>query len=88
MNAALHTALPHALALPFPAVPAIMADVLLEQVADQNPVLNGEAEVDIVDEATKKKRKKKKKSKTATTGKAVSICVLPSDTTVGIYSIC
>ncbi|KAM3588060.1 uncharacterized protein V6R79_020169 [Siganus canaliculatus] len=53
-----------------------MADVEAEQVAEQKPVLNGEAEdkeeakeeADPVEEAAKKKRKKKKKNKSATTG--------------------
>lgn len=77
-KAASHTALPQSLALPFPAAPAIMADVVAEQVADQKPVpdreLNGEAEdreeADPVGEAAKKKKKKKKKNKSATTGEA------------------
>lgn len=63
--------------LPFPAAPAIMADVVKEQVSDQKPVLNGEVEdreeADPVEETGKKKKKKKKKSKTATTGEAGSI---------------
>uniref|UniRef100_A0A3Q3W048 Methionine aminopeptidase 2 n=1 Tax=Mola mola TaxID=94237 RepID=A0A3Q3W048_MOLML len=49
-----------------------MADVVAEQVADQNPVMNGEAEereeADPVEETGKKKRKKKKKSKAASMG--------------------
>lgn len=64
------------LPLPFLAVPAIMADVVAEQIVVQKAVhereLNGEAEVrgeaDPVEEAAKKKKKKKKKSKSATTG--------------------
>lgn len=82
LKAASHTALPQSLALPFPAAPAIMADVVAEQVADQKPVpdreLNGEAddreEADPVEETAKKKKKKKKKNKSATTGEAGSSC--------------
>ncbi len=79
-KAAPHTALPQSIALPFPAAPAIMADVVAEQVADQKSVpdreLNGEAEdreeADPVDETAKKKKKKKKKNKSSTTGECSS----------------
>ena len=84
MKAASYTALPQSLALPFPAAPVIMADVVAEQVAEQKPVpereLNGEAEdreeADPVEEAAKKKKKKKKKNKSATTGEADSTSLL------------
>ena len=80
LKAAPHTALPQSLALPFPAAPVIMADVVAEQVAEEKPVpereLNGEAEeieeAEPVGEAAKKKKKKKKKNKSATTGEAGS----------------
>jgi len=76
---ALHTAVPQSFTLPFPAAPAIMADVVAEQVVDQKPVqdrdLNGEAEdreeADPVEETAKKKKRKKKKNKSATTGEFV-----------------
>lgn len=74
-----HSALPQASALPFPQYPAIMADVVQEQVPEQKPeqdkVLNGEAEekekdeADPSEETAKRKKKKKKKNKSATTGK-------------------
>lgn len=80
MKAQSQTALPQSFALPFPASPAIMADVVAEQVADQNPVMNGEAEereeADPVEETGKKKRKKKKKSKAASTGEEDSCSFL------------
>lgn len=83
-KAASHTALPRSLALPFSAAPAIMADVVAEQVADQKPVpdreLNGEAEdreeADPVEETAKKKKKKKKKNKSTVTGEAGSTSFL------------
>lgn len=80
MKASSQTALPQSFALPFLATPAIMADMVAEQVADQKPVLNGEAEdreeADPVEETGKRKKKKKKKNKAATTGEAGSISFL------------
>lgn len=83
-KAAQSTALPQCLALPFPAAPAIMADVVAEQVADQKSVpdreLNGEAEdreeADPVEETGKKKKKKKKKNKSPTAGEGRSTSFL------------
>ena len=80
LKAASHTALPQSLALPFPAAPAIMADVVADQAADQKAVLNGEVEdrdeADPVEETAKKKKKKKKKNKSATAGEAGLVSVL------------
>lgn len=81
------SALPQSFTLPFPAAPAIMADVVAEQVVDQKPVqeqeLNGEAEdkeePDPVEETAKKKKKKKKKNKSVTTGETVSNTVMLTD---------
>lgn len=81
MKAPPQTVLPQSFAHPFPTAPAIMADVVAEQVADQKPIMNGEAEdieeADPVEETGgKKKKKKKKKNKSATTGEPDSTSFL------------
>lgn len=81
MNAPSKRAPPQSFALAFSSSAANMADVVVEQLAEQKAVPNGEVddkeEADPVDEAAKKKKKKKKK-KGATTGKS-DPCQVPAN---------
>lgn len=86
LNAPLERAPPQSLALAFSSSAVNMADVVVEQLAEQKAVPNGEVddkeEADPVEEAAKKKKKKKKK-KGATTGKC-DPCQLPASRLGGV----
>lgn len=86
LNAPLEGAPPQSFALAFSSSAVNMADVVVEQLAEQKTVQNGEVddkeEADPVEEAAKKKKKKKKK-KGVTTGKR-DPCQLPASRLGGV----